>query len=176
MMRRNHAGFSLWELMVVIALIIVLVLTAIENLLPLMGDAERVTHASTRGALRSAVGMETTVRVLDRAGDGLQAMDGTNPVDWLQAPMSNYAGEISGRSYEDIPPRHWAFDSHTGVLVYRVGFPEYFAGDSMTPSVIRYRVTVQNSPGGTPRGVFLEQLDSGEWITGESILARWIGG
>lgn len=176
MTRLNSAGFSLWELMVVIALIIVLVLTAIENLLPLMGDAERVAHASTRGALQSAVGLESTMRVLDRGNDGLRAMRDANPVDWLQTPMNNYVGEISGRPYEAIPPRRWAFDKHSQVLVYRVGFPEYFTGDSMAPAVIRYRVTVQDGPGGTPRGVFLEQIDAGEWITDGSVLARWIGG
>lgn len=175
-MHGRCTGFSLWELMVVIALIIVLVLTAIENLLPLMGDAERVTHASTRGALQSAVGMETVTRVLDGAREGLPDMHSANPVDWLQAPMSNYAGEIRGGPYEEIPPRHWAFDSNAGVLVYKVGFPEYFTGDSMQPAVIRYRVTVQTGPDGTPRGVSLEQLDSGEWTTDESTLARWIGG
>lgn len=172
---RNSVGFSLWELMVVIALVIILVLAAIENLVPLMGDAERAAHVSTRGALQSAIGMESTTRVLGGGMSAIQAMHHANPVDWLRMPMSNYAGEISNGSYEAIPPRHWAFDTDSKLLVYRVGFPEFFSGSFMTPAAIRYRVVVETRTGGTPRGVSLEQIDSGTWLTDESIMAKVLG-
>ena len=176
MICQRSAGFSLWELMVVIALIIVLGLAAIENLMPLMGDAERAAHASTRGALQSAIGLESTVRVLESGYSGLHAMHHANPVDWLRVPMSNYVGEIAPDAYEEIPARHWAFDSDGGILVYRVGFPEFFEGDFMTPAGIRYRVVVEQDTNGAPQGVVLEQIDTGQWVTDKSVLARITGG
>lgn len=175
MKSRTPDGFSLWELMVVIALVIVLGLAAIENLMPLMGDAERAAHASTRGALQSAIGLESTVRVLESGYSGLHAMHHANPVEWLSAPMGNYAGDIASGAYDEIPPRHWGYDPDAGLLVYRVGFPEFFSGSFMTPAAIRFRVVVERGANGVPRGVMLKQIDSGRWITDESVLAKIVG-
>lgn len=174
-MRSGCRAFTLWELMVVVALVVFLFAITIENLLPLRGDAERVAVTATRSSIVSTIGLEAVRRTLTDGMAGMEAMDGANPIEWLGVTMGNYAGSVQGAGYESIPRGHWAFDEDAEVLVYRVRYPEYFQGSFTAPPVIRFRVAVRRNANGKVGGVGLDQLDTGTWTTDGSELARLAG-
>jgi len=175
MKQRRGFGFTLWELMIVIALIVIFILAAIENLLPLRGAAEQAAQSTTAAALSSAVSLESMERVLTSGLGSLREMENANPVDWLRVPMANYAGVVPGGSYHDVPEGQWAFDESAGVVIYRVRYPEYFDGSFLQPPAIRYRVKLLHGAGGMPNGIRLEQLDSATWTVDGSELKRLMG-
>lgn len=170
---RAANGFTLWELMVVVALVVFLFIAAVENLLPLRADAERATVATTIGSLRSALGMESIRRVMAPDGAPLDAMTGVNPMEWLAVKPSTYSGVID--SVDDLPRGHWGFEAASGTLFYRVRYPEYFEGSFMEPPGLRFRVVAERGAGENLRGVKLEQLDAGDWTTDGSQIGRLLG-
>lgn len=165
-------GFTLWELLVVIALVIILFVTALENLLPLRGDAERTAHAYTVNALRSAIGLQATQRALQRRPDSLGEMRNGNPMQWLAIKPERYVGNISAGEYETVPHGGWAFDAGNRVLFYRFRYPEYVNGDFMAPPGVRYRLDVSEGADGNVRKIELRQLDWFEWRTDGSEIRR----
>lgn len=171
---KSQAGFTLLELLVVIGLVIILFVTAIENLLPLRAAAERAAHAATVSGVRSAVGLEATRRVVQRGADGLEEMDRANPVAWLASPPSNYIGNVTAHDYRQIPRGGWGFDPASRVLFYRLRYPEYVEGGYAPPAGIRYRVEVRRTPGGGIREVGLIQLDEAQWRIEGSEVRRWL--
>src|SRR5690606_17257219 len=100
-------------------------------------------------------------------------MDGANPMEWLAVAPSNYAGALANTSA--VPPGHWSYDAGSGIVFYRVRYPQYFKGSFMQPPGLRFRVTVGHGDGGRLDHVKLESLDAGEWITEGSEIARWLG-
>lgn len=173
-LRSNARGFTLWELMVVVALVVFLFAAAIENLLPLRGDAERAAVLTTVGTLRSAVGLEVSRRVLDGNGSSLASLDGANPMAFLAIPPASYAGTVDGGALEQTPRGAWVFVTDSGTLFYRVRYPEYFEGDFQSPPGIRFRVHVYRSDRGSITGVDLVQLDDAAWDTSGSEFMRWM--
>jgi prepilin-type N-terminal cleavage/methylation domain-containing protein len=165
-------GFTLWELMVVVALVIVLFATAIENLLPLRGAAESAAFIATTGGLRSATGLEATRRVMKGGEAALRDMDGGNPMDWL-AVRPGYDATIERGDLHTVAPGKWAYDAGSSTLFYRVRYPEYFNGSYTDPHGVRFRVTVSRVRG-TVREVRLEQRDTAAWTMEGSELRRWL--
>lgn len=171
MCRQSSRGFTLLELIVVIALVIVLFATALENLLPLRGAAERAAVLSTVGNLRSAVGLEASLRAVRGGKDALLDMENGNPIDWLAVVPNTYAGEFD--RVDDVPAGSWAWLPSRQVLFYRVRYPEYVESDHV-PAGIRYRVVVERGSNGQPRAIVLKQLDAAEWDLSGSELKRWL--
>ncbi|MGB5624359.1 MAG: type II secretion system protein, partial [Woeseiaceae bacterium] len=62
--RKLMAGFSLLELIVVIALISTLIAVAVTRLLPYIDEAERVAVLRVEGQLRSSLMMEAAQRIV----------------------------------------------------------------------------------------------------------------
>lgn len=178
--RRQHvaqraAGFTLLELLLVAALVIILFATAIENLLPLRGDAERAAVEATTASLRSAVAMEAMRRTVSVAGlAAVEAMDGQNPFDWLATPAGNFAGAFDGTGHADVAPGSWGFDAESGTIFYRVRYPEYFDGSFLEPPGIRFRVRLSYDARGLLSAVGLEQMDAAAWNTDGSVLSRFL--
>lgn len=171
--RTANTGFTLWELLVVVALVVFLFVTAIENLLPLRAEAEQAAFVTTVGQLRSALGMETVRRAMQEPAAALSEIDGANPMDWLAVAPLSYSGE-SEDGFRSVAPGSWSFDPATGVLFYRVRYPGYFAGSFESPPGVRFRVTAKRDGRGKLEQVTLEQLDSGEWQAVGSELGRWL--
>ncbi len=137
------AGFSLLELVVVVALIAVLWFVAIERILQLRIDAERVAMLQVLGGLRSALGLEVAERVVRRGLASVVELQGTNPMDLLAERPHNYLGELEAPDPAGIPPGSWYFDTRTRMLVYRVRYPEAFeGGPAEGPPRARFRVEV----------------------------------
>ncbi len=119
----EQSGFSLLELVTVIAIISILVAVALHRLLPYMDEAERVSVIRLEGQLRSTLMMEAAERIVRGQSTTLTELNGSNPVNFLLEPPKNYLGELQGPSARELRARHWYFDTASRQLTYRLGEP-----------------------------------------------------
>jgi prepilin-type N-terminal cleavage/methylation domain-containing protein len=118
-----NRGFSLLELVVVIAMIGTLVAVAVTRLLPYIDEAERVAVLRVEGQLRSSINMEAAKRIVRGQSATLSDLEGSNPVKYLLEPPKNYVGEYLQSDIEQAPTRRWYFEQDRQRLVYRLGAP-----------------------------------------------------
>ena len=116
-------GFSLLELVVVIALIGILIAVAANRLLPYIDEAERVAVLSVEGQLRSSLTMEAAKRIVRGQSASIVELEGANPIKFLLEPPKNYVGELKKQDVGQAPTRHWYFEADRNRLVYRLGAP-----------------------------------------------------
>lgn len=173
--RGHHVrGVTYLEVIVIIVLMGVLAATAVENLLPLLGEAERVHIESNQQIMARAVHQEIAVRALrgDRDTAGLA---GSNPVDLLDRPPGDYLGSFAHPDHAAKPPGHWYFDESEGQLVYRVRHARYLHDAPTDPPRIRFELRARQARPFSP--VTLVAVDDYRWETDGSELRRWfIGG
>ena len=171
---RHGSGFSLLELVVVIAIISALLAFAITRLWPLQVKAERVAMEQVLGSLRSALGIKVASYYVKDDMAGIRGLIGTNPMDRLSEVPNNYLGALSEVNPQAIQGGSWYFDVPGKVLVYRVRNQDYFRGGIGQPAGVRFAIRVvyeepgRRSPGGEGRndiaGAALAALDPYEWI------------
>ncbi len=111
------------ELVIVIAIIGILVAVAANRLLPYIDEAERISVLRVEGELRSSLVMEAARRIVRGHSTSIAELEGSNPVTLLLEPPENYLGELSIGESEEVPTRHWYFDRHSELLIYRPGIP-----------------------------------------------------
>lgn len=167
-------GFSLLELVVVIIIISVLMVLAIQRLLSLQVDAERVVMESVVGTLRSAIGIKVAEKIVRQNISDLATLENGNPMNLLAETPSNYIGELTGADPFTLVSGSWYFDSDDHVLVYIVDNTGYFSGGMADPSRARFRMrlvyTDKNNNGSYDSGVDsieglrLAPLESYRWI------------
>ena len=117
----RQTGFSLLELVVVIGLIGTLLVIALWRLAGYVREAERVAVLTMEGQMRNVLVMESAKRILNPGGPTLLALAHSNPMDLMLETPVNYLGVLEPEQAEDVPGRHWYFDSNNDRLVYRTG-------------------------------------------------------
>ena len=174
--RRSTSGFSLLELVVVIALIGTLISVAATRLLPYIDEAERVAVLRVEGQLRSSINMEAAKRIVRGQSASLTDLDGSNPVKFLLEPPKNYVGERLQQDNEQVPARRWYFEQDRQRLVYRLGEPFGLpVRDESTEDpafVVRVAFADSNGDGVFEAqrdelyGVRLQRVAGTEWLSG----------
>lgn len=169
----GSAGFSLLELVVVIAIISGLLAIAFDRLWGLQVDAERVAMEQTVGSLRSALGIKVADYFVQNDIAGVQHLAGTNPMARLSEVPGNYLGELSGAEAVKIEGGKWYFDVPSKVLVYQVRNQNYFRGGFGKPAQIRFAIRVVYEARGRAgqnevAGVTLKALDTYQWLQAEN--------
>ncbi|WP_181918697.1 prepilin-type N-terminal cleavage/methylation domain-containing protein [Wenzhouxiangella sediminis] len=170
----EQSGFTLFELIIVIVLVGLLFLIASWRLLPLRGDAEAAHVANTVGALRSALGLEVTERIVEDSLESAAELDRGNPMDLLAQVPAGYIGEVPSAGDADIPAGSWYYDQSTRQLRYRVRFPQYLAHQPQgDPVELSWQVRLRyldndgderyNAQADSLRGIALEAMDNPQW-------------
>jgi prepilin-type N-terminal cleavage/methylation domain-containing protein len=137
---RNYGGFTLIELVVVVALIALLAGFALDRLLPLIGRAQRVAFLQLQQQLQSALLLEAAERITAGEAYRLSELDGANPMTLLLQPPGNYLGSIEWPDREKLPRDSWYYDVHAAHLVYRVGRYTRFDGLDGPPDRVEFKV------------------------------------
>ena len=174
---RARQGFSLLELLIVIVIVSVLVVAAIDRLLKLRYEAERVMVQSVIAAMRSGLYVEFAAAAAGGQGARIDTAPGSNPMLRLSERPDTYAGEFFGADPRLFEPGTWYFDTRERAIVYLVRFPEQFVTPLAGPP--RVRLTVEPDyddlnrngrfdPGRDPvRGLKLVPLESFYWKGGK---------
>jgi general secretion pathway protein G len=138
---RGERGFSLLELVIVIVIVSVLLLVAIDRLLVLRFEAERVGVQSVIAAMRSGLSIEFAAAAARGQLGGVEAARGSNPMLRLADRPDSYAGEFYGADAALFEPGTWYFDTRDHAIVYIVRFPEQFV--SQLAGTPRLRLSVE---------------------------------
>ena len=173
---KTMVGFSLLELVVVIALIGTLIGVAVTRLLPYIDEAERISVLRVEGQLRSSINLEAARRIVRGQSASLSELDGSNPFKYLLEPPKNYVGERPWRDIEEAPARHWYFAADENRLVYRLGKP--FAlpvrDESLQDPAFVVRVAFDDTNG---NGIFEAQRDELYGVRLSRVAGvRWLDG
>jgi prepilin-type N-terminal cleavage/methylation domain-containing protein len=137
---RGRRGFSLLELLIVIVIISLLLVVAIDRLLRLRFEAERVMVQSVVAALRSALYIEFAAAAARGQLQSVDAARGSNPMLRLAERPDDYAGEFFGADPALFEPGTWYFDTRERALVYLVRFPQQFVTPLSGPPRARLAV------------------------------------
>ncbi len=138
---RDERGFSLLELVIVVVLVSLLLVVAVDRLLRLRFEAERVMVESMLTGLRSALYIEFAGAAVRGRTDAMAAAAaGSNPMKLLAERPDTYAGEYAAADPASVAPGTWYFDTRERHLVYVVRFPEQFVTPLPGPARVRLRV------------------------------------
>jgi prepilin-type N-terminal cleavage/methylation domain-containing protein len=121
-MPRAHTGFTLLELVVVVVIIGILLVYAINRLLPYLDEAERVSVLSMESQLKNTLVMEAAQRIVRGESATISELEQVNPMSLLLQAPDNYVGEHRADPAA-VPERRWYFDPQRKRLVYRIGEP-----------------------------------------------------
>lgn len=137
---RDERGFSLLELLIVIVVISVLVVVAVDRLLRLRFEAERVMVQSIVSGLKSALYIDFAAAAARGQSEAMAQARGSNPMTRLAERPETYVGELFGPDPAALAPGSWYFDTRERNLVYVVRFPEQFVSALSGPARARFTV------------------------------------
>ena len=165
-------GFSLFELVVVILLIGVLMSLAIDRLMRIQVDAERVSVQYVIGALESALNLQVAEIVVKQGLGAIGSLQDRNPMTFLSKTPANYNGVAQEDAADWQRKSGWYYDSDKKILVYTVQNTHYFHSSVEGRPRIRLQLRLiytQTGAGEKPslRGVSLQSLDEYRWLTEE---------
>lgn len=141
-----EAGFTLFELMVVISIIAILAGVFLSRVRYTMELAEKTAMEQTVGAIRSALHLQMAALITENRMDEIPHLAEQNPMDWLAEKPKGYAGEFFDPKIGEIPNGSWYYDLKDGCLVYLVNLGSHFASPVGERKWIRYRTTVMYEP------------------------------
>jgi prepilin-type N-terminal cleavage/methylation domain-containing protein len=137
--RRATGGFTLLELVVVVAVIGLLGLVAVDRLLYVREQAEKAVMEENIAMFKAALRLQIADRMARQQTAAIAALAGRNPVDWLEDPPANYRGEFAAGQAPDCRGC-WYFDTTARALVYEVDRGAYFQADERGRKRVRLRV------------------------------------
>ena len=119
---KKHQGFTLFEVVIVMCLIVFLYMTAEQRINQgVPAAAERAAFLGVVAQLRAGLNLQMLARVAGGRFDVLRAMEGSNPMNLMLETPSNYRGEVPSLDAGVLPRASWYFDQSRGELVYLVG-------------------------------------------------------
>jgi general secretion pathway protein G len=138
--KKPASGFSLLEITVVVILVAIFYAVALERLIGIQADAERVAMENLAGIMRSALGIKVAEHIVKQDMAGLAALVGSNPVDRLTQPPGNYLGSLHAANPAILEDGNWYFDEDARSLVYLVRHGSRFEGGLSNPARARFSV------------------------------------
>jgi general secretion pathway protein G len=153
----RHAGFTLFELIVVICIVAVLAGVLLNRLRVYEEAAEKAAMQQTAAAIKSALQMRVASYMISGRDKEIENLRSENPVRWLQENPAGYAGEFYADAYARVRPGSWYFDLTSRELVYVINLGNNFKPGPDARKWVRYQVRIgyEEVPerGGPPRKV-----------------------
>lgn len=172
-------GFSLLELVVVIAIIGTLLGVAINRLLPYIDEAERIGVLTLESQIRSSLMTVAAKHIAGGRSASIAEFNGSNPIELMLEAPDNYVGELSSRDSASVPRRNWYFNLDTRRLVYRKGRPFGPSDDRASMHDPEFTVHVAFDdrdgnglfePGADELyGIRLQRAAGADWLAGQEI-------
>lgn len=137
--RISERGFTLFELVVVIAIISLLAAFALDRYRQLLVDVERTSMQHDLGVMRSAIYIQVAGHIVAGNMEGLHELVDSNPMELLAEKPKNYLGVRSRLAAEQIEAGHWYYDDATNTLIYLVINEGYFE-TGLDPEQARFKI------------------------------------
>ncbi len=139
-------GFSLIELIIVIAIISILMTFLLERVWYYQELAEKTAMQEEAGAIQSALSMRHAKDYVRGNQESINLLTSENPVKWLQKLPKNYSGEFYDPSPRSVAPGSWMFDLRAHELIYVPDRADHFVPGKDGKKWIRFHVNVQYEP------------------------------
>lgn len=173
-------GFTLIELIVVVCLVAIFVAVAGNRLRLYQEAAEKTAFELTVASMQSGLQLQLAALLIKGDAKGIMALQGVNPVRFLDHPPAGYAGEFS-QPVPSLPGGSWYFDRPRGELVYVPDLRAHLRvegarGESGDGSPLRFRTridyeptAIQGAAGGGFRTASILPVASYAWFDGAKI-------
>jgi prepilin-type N-terminal cleavage/methylation domain-containing protein len=138
----RHAGFTLFELIVVVCIVAILAGILFNRLRLYEEAAEKAAMQQTAAAIKSALQMRVASYMISARDNEIEKLRNENPVNWLQEKPTDYAGEFYADAYARVPPGSWYFDLRRRELIYVINLGNYFKPGPDGRKWVRYRVRI----------------------------------
>lgn len=161
--KRRHAGFTLIELAVTVALIAILASVLLSRVMFYRDQAERVAMQQMIGSLRSGLHLQLAMLMVRHREHEIAKLAQQNPIQWLAEAPANYLGELDQVNEESLEKGHWYFNKRDRQLIYLIA-GETGQNESnrvyLTVKLLRSKPTMTSSGqmlDGKVEGVIIEQ-------------------
>jgi general secretion pathway protein G len=139
-------GFSLIELIIVIAVISILMTFFLDRVWYYQEMAEKTAMQEDAGAIQSALTMQYGKDYVRGNIESINQLATENPVKWLQKLPKNYSGEFYDPTPDAVVPGSWVFDLKAHELIYVLDQSQHFVPGKEGKKWIRFHVNVQYEP------------------------------
>lgn len=142
-LRPAQAGFTLFELIVVICIVSVLAALLLNRLEVYKEAAEKAAMQQTAAAIKSALQMRVASYMITGRDREIENLRNENPVSWLQEKPAEYAGEFYADAYARVRPGSWYFDLSRRELVYVIKLGANFKPGADARKWVRFRARIE---------------------------------
>jgi prepilin-type N-terminal cleavage/methylation domain-containing protein len=153
----RHSGFTLFELIIVVCLVSIMAGLLLNRLQVYQEAAEKAAMQQTAAAIKSALQMRVASYMINGRDKEIENLRNENPVNWLQEPPADYAGEFYADAYVRVKPGSWYWNLSRRELVYVVNLGSNFKPADDGRKWVRYRVSIEyesaQQQGAPPRKV-----------------------
>ncbi len=141
--QKKPAGFSLIELIVVIAVLSVLISIFLNRVEYYQELAEKTAMEENVGAIQNALTIQHSKHYVRSNSEDITLLPTENPMKWLQKLPQNYAGEFYDPKPNTITPGNWVFDLKAHELIYVPDRTEHFVAGKDGKKWIRFHIAMQ---------------------------------
>jgi general secretion pathway protein G len=145
-MRKQEQGFSLIELVIVVAVISILLSFFLDRVWYYQELAEKTAMEQDVDAIQSALTMQHGKRYVNNDQPDINLLATQNPVKWLQKLPKNYVGEFYDPSPLAVPRGSWMFDLKARELIYVLSRTDHFVPGKDGKQWIRFHVRIEYDP------------------------------
>jgi len=166
-------GFTLLELLIVIAIIVTLMALFMNRMTFYQEQAEKTAMEQVAGAIQSSLTMQYGQILTRGKPSDVAALAQDNPMNWLQKRPRNYSGEFYDPTPLAASPGNWMFDLKSRDLIYVVGDANYFKPGRDGRKWIRFHVAVNYTASRLPSlqsepadltGLLFEPVEPYSWF------------
>jgi len=137
-------GFTLIELIVVVAIICVLGAVAVERLFYYQERAEKVAMLANLEAFKTGLRIQVAEFLATNRADRIATLEAVNPVAWMEQPPPGWTPTFLGPAQ----PGTWSYATDTRELVY-MPMNTRFLSTSGPGKELRFKVVLKFGPNGT---------------------------
>lgn len=165
---RATAGFTLFELLLVIAIVGILAAVLLNRALWYQERAEKAAMEQVAAALQSALNLKMAKLAAQNKLPEAVSLAQENPMNWLAKQPPNYRGEYFDPPVGEAATGNWYFDLKQRELVYLVERGDSFRVVDGERKWVRYRVKLvyneQHKTAGEVEGAVIEPEVKYAWF------------
>ena len=135
-------GFTLIELIVVVAVVGILATIALDRLIWYQGQAEKSNMEYTASMIKSGLWMSAASLMMAERSKEIADLAKRNPIDLLAQKPENYSGALDGINLAVLQRGKWFYDTKQQQVIYIVDQRYNFKPEVADDFTVKYSVRV----------------------------------